>query len=147
MRLKSLELNWIRNVDKSLVMPEVVFSSIDWCGGFYHEPKAGEEVFIDGNYYPLDYGLIEVSESNNPDIQELASTIAHEWRHHWQICHGYKTIYSFIWPRQFEVDDYDGLLVNYFTKNHHEMDALLFQRKYASIHDEWEKLLYNHLTC
>lgn len=138
--MKSLELNWIRNVDKSLVIPEVVFSSLSWAGGIYHHPKRGE-ILIDDKFYSLDYGVIEVPEK----FGGYGPTLAHEWRHHWQHYNGWKFDQSYLWPEEFNPDEYDSLIVKYFTSNHHEMDALRFEYEYTTIHEKWEKLLYNYL--
>ena len=139
--MKSLELNWIRNVDKSLVIPEVVFSSISWCGGRYHQPRKDEK-YIDGRYYDLSFGLIEISSAYPETIEE---TLAHEWRHHWQCCHGWEFEYSFDWPETFDAEKYDDMIVRYFTENNHEMDAVKFQYKHSSIHLNWEELLHVYL--
>jgi hypothetical protein len=147
MGLKSLELNWIRKVDKSLIMPEVVFSSLDWAGGQYFRPFHGEELLIDGKHYPREHGLIEVSTIQNATDWEIAATLAHEWRHHWQACHGIEFAEAFKWPHKFDNDDYDDLIVKFFTLNTYEMDAVRFQHRYTKIHDEWEELLHDHLTC
>lgn len=140
--MKSIEVNWIRNVDKSLVIPEVVFSSLNWAGGMYHHPEKNE-ICIDGKYYDLKYGLIEVSVQFKSLSTE--STLAHEWRHHWQAYHGWVNDYRFLWPSTFEEDDYDDLILKYFTLNNHEMDALRFQNKYSSVYDNWVEILYQHL--
>lgn len=138
--MKSLELNWIRNVDKSLVIPEVVFSSLDWAGGQCF-PPCRDEVCIDGKYYDLKYGLIEISIR----FGDYESTLAHEWRHHWQICNGWVYNHEFLWPKTFYNHDYNDMILKYFTLNSHEMDALRFQNQYSNIYEEWKEILYQYL--
>ncbi len=138
--MKSLELNWIKNEDKSLVMPEVVFSSVSWAGGLYYHPE-DMEVCINGKFYSLEFGLIEIGMTGI-----IESTLAHEWRHHWQFFHyGVPDDYLFSWPQEISVDEYDKALVKYFLSNPTEMDALRFQYKHSHIYEEWEKLLYKYL--
>jgi hypothetical protein len=137
--MKSLELNWIRNVDKSLVIPEVVFSYDNKISGRYYDPSK-DEIEIDGSYYDLDFGLIEISVYSS----DIESTLAHEWRHHWQVCNGWNTDYIFKWPLNC-CYEYDKCIFKYFTENKHELDALKFEYKHSRIYDYWEELLYEYL--
>lgn len=142
--MKSLELNWIRKFDKSLSMPEVVYSSIDWAGGQYFHPEENE-ICIDGKYYNISRGLIEISVSNNVSSKEISSTIAHEWRHHWQYFNLPYEKNKFKWPQTYDDQKYNKLITNYFLLNPLEMDALQFQKKYSSIYEEWEEILHDYL--
>lgn len=142
--MKSLELNWIRKYDKSLIIPEVVFSSLSWVAGQYYKPD-NDEIYIDGVGYSMRFGLIEVSERQNKTDVDIASTLAHEWRHHWQIFNLPTRTYNYYWPHEFDNSDYDDMIIKYFTSNELEMDALRFQKKYSSVCDEWESVLYLYL--
>jgi len=137
--MKSLELNWIRKkVDKSIPMPEVVYHSLDKAGGKYYPPDKNHELYDpDGKPYHMRYGVIVI----NPEYEPFQSTIAHEWRHHWQHYHGIEFKIS---PR---VDDenYNETLLNYFTGSKTEWDAVRFQYEHVGFlgeYKEWEKLLY-----
>jgi hypothetical protein len=140
--MKSLELNWLRGHDKSLVIPEVVITERDDVGGRYLSPQKGE-MFIGGKYYPLDFGLIEISDMWN-DF-EHQSALAHEWRHHWQLFNHGNWIYRASWAQLISTNDYDTSIVRYFTLNEHEMDALRFEYKTVGVPELWEELLYDHL--
>jgi hypothetical protein len=121
--MKSLELNWVRNEDKSLVLPEVHFSDIDNVGGYYI-PASDGEVLIDDRYYDKRNGVIVIS-SQYPD--DIPSVLAHEWRHHWQHFQGWK--YDGIgWDSPV---NYDAAIYDYFTQSYSEFDAFRFQCKKA----------------
>lgn len=134
MILPSLELNWLRT-EKDILMPSIVFEDI-FVGGCYCSPKE-DEAYINGKYYPLDNGILVISENYTDDF--VINAIAHEWRHHWQWWHGIE-------------DDYKGLnqnlpykkmIVKYFSESSTEMDALLFSNKMYPCDDtlEWYEWL------
>lgn len=137
MGLTSLELNWIRRkVDKDLVLPEVVLgSSASLYGGCYWHPSK-REALIDGIYYPLDRGLIEVSAIEHENI---GSIIAHEWRHHWQFYKGWD-FEAADWGDFAAKFSYEDAIANYFINIAKEADAFKFQLKYEppSYGPEWE---------
>ena len=139
--MKSIELNWIRNYDKSLVIPEVVFSSTSNVGGRYYEPKK-DELLIDNTFYNLQYGIIEISQEY-PD--ETHRSLAHEWRHHWQKCNGWNVNRVFCWPEKFNLAEYDSLIKKYFLLNIDELDALRFEYKLTGIPEEWKRILYQYI--
>jgi hypothetical protein len=136
--MKSLELNWIRKkVDKSIPIPEVVFHPLDGCAGKYYHPEKYELYDLDGKPYLMRYGVIVV----NPECELVQTTIAHEWRHHWQYYNGIEFEIS---PRV-DNEDYDKSLLKYFTGSKTEFDAIRFECKYTGIFPEWEKPLYSIL--
>lgn len=131
MSTKSLELNWVRGEDKSLLIPEVVFEPREDCGGYYLSPWKGEEL-IGGRFYDRRFGIIVVS-SLWPD--GIETTLAHEWRHHWQECNGWR--YDGIgWNSP---NDYEDSIRDYFTRSRSEADALRFELRKAKsdITDYW----------
>ncbi len=140
----SMELNWIRKFDKSLINPTVVFSSLKWASGLYYHPEK-DEICIDGKFYHLGCGLIEVSNFNNETAKETAGTIAHEWRHHWQYFNLPKEKVGFEWPKSYNELEYNEMIVKYFTLNPLEMDALRFQKRYSYVYENWEEILQNYL--
>ena len=143
--MKSLHLNWIRNIDKSLVMPNVIFPSTLKVGGWYSSPEEGQE-YIDGCYYDKCFGIIAV-DGNLPE-KDHAGVIAHEWRHHWQICHGWK-FDGMGEQNLFHLIDsvgYDTAILKFFSKSKAEMDALKFQYKYSGVYESWEYLVHDYLT-
>jgi hypothetical protein len=126
--MKSLELNWVRNVDKSLVIPEVIFHFMDDCLGQYLFPENAEVYDMDGRPHFMGFGVI-VLNAEYPEFFE--TTIAHEWRHHWQAFHGmeYDGIEIEVNP---DLPSYKKSLIQYYTQSVSEMDALQFEWKYAS---------------
>lgn len=138
MRLKSLELNWIRKQDKSLVIPEVIFFPLKSYGGQYMRPQYNEVYDDEGHPHDMKFGAIIIS-SLFPD--NVAGTIAHEWRHHWQTFNGWK--YDGIgWHSK---SNYYKEIYNYFTKSKSEMDALKFEHRHVGCFEPWEKMFYKHL--
>ncbi len=140
--MKSLHLNWIRNIDKSLVIPTVIFSSTINVGGWYRPPDRSQ-IYVDGHYYDSCFGIIVV---NATQPEEFAGTIAHEWRHHWQAYHGWKfdgmsgaSLIDLI-----NSAGYNKAIRKYFAESKSEMDALRFQYKYGGIYKAWEELLYDY---
>lgn len=138
--MKSLELNWIRKkVDKSIPIPEVVYHPLDKAGGKYYQPNNCELYDPDGKPYLMRYGVIVI----DPEYEPFQSTIAHEWRHHWQYYNGIKFDISPI--DLFDNFDYDTALLKYFTESNTEQDAVRFQYKHVGFfgeYEEWEKSLY-----
>ena len=132
--MKSLELNWVRNEDKSLVIPEVIFASVENIGGYYLEPEHREH-FIGNRFVDGRFGVIVVSVFDQP----FEATLSHEWRHHWQVCHGWE--YDGInWNSP---ADYDAGIREYFRRSRSELDALRFQVRHsrAAYHDEWLRIV------
>ena len=110
----SLELNWLPNsLLKSIPTPEIyTVSTADYGGCYYHiceEYKRGRIILTEDYFNP--------------------GTIAHEWRHCWQENNG--SIGSSDWGQHASDKSYKEAIVSYFTEQPHEMDALLFELKYA----------------
>jgi hypothetical protein len=139
--MKSLELNWIRNVDRTIPMPEVMYFPFTDAAGRYYNPELGKEIYdADGKPFSLKYGVIAVS-SKFPELIE--ETIAHEWRHHWQFFNGFKFDVSPI--NLFKKFSYEEALIRYFATSKTEMDALRFQYQYSTVHDFWEEILFGFI--
>lgn len=136
--MKSIELNWIRNVDKSLFIPEVVVAD-EGVSGHYLSPLK-EECYLDGGWFDRRFGIIVIS----PDQaeEEVEGTLAHEWRHHWQECHGWKYDGVPLRACGFE-KSYDAAIIHFFTKSASEMDAFCFELVHgnANVNDSWFRLL------
>jgi hypothetical protein len=121
LRYPSLELNWLPNsVRKGLPTPDVIVTDNEDCGGRY---------WRQGNY---EHDLLGFAPRRRAVI-ELAciadeSTLAHEYRHHWQT-HKLGTLDSVRWVLG---PSYRDSIVRYFRSSRTEMDALLFQVKHAS---------------
>lgn len=138
--MKSLELNWIRKkVDKTIPMPEVMFYPLTGASGKYYTPRRSELFDLDGKPHDMRYGVIVI----NPKYNKTESTIAHEWRHHWQHFHGIKFEISDL--KTFGKIKFSQSLINYFRTSKTEKDALRFQYQHAGIHDGWEQILYPFL--
>lgn len=122
-----LELDWIRRkIDKDLVLPVIAYSDSTDYGGAYWSPEPCE-LLIGGVYYPCDHGIIEVS-TLDPD--NSGSVIAHEWRHHWQVYHGW-TLRGPMWESVQSGRPYEDAIAHYFTHSAKEADALKFQLRYV----------------
>ncbi len=123
--LSSLELNWLKHYDKSLILPKVVFSENLEFSGCYYCPH-NSETYIDGKLYPREKGIIVVNPIEN--MVGIAETISHEWRHHWQF---------FNMPEQDSKEwnskgwdlysNYNNAIVEFFRNSLSEMDALKFE--------------------
>jgi len=125
MKSSCLELNWLAKADKYILLPPVVFADI-LEGGYFLFPKK-EEVLIDDKYYPADRGLIIISEINSEKIE---ATIAHEWRHLWQYYQWGKPEMKSQWNEE-SSRSYRKSVIDFFTSDPSEYDALLFELKKA----------------
>jgi len=126
-----LELNWLARHDKYILLPPVVFANLDYGGFFRHPCK--EETLVGESYYPLDRGLIAVGIQSDPDVKDIASCLAHEWRHCWQY-------YQMPQDKCVEWDSksllsYRQKIVTFFRSSRAEYDALQFELKVAPT--EW----------
>lgn len=103
------------------------------CGGYYCSPS---------KTYPK--GLIFVNTDNE---ERIASTIAHELRHHWQQFNFVKDSISsgIFYGKYFHRVEYNEFIKMYFTKFKTEEDALRFEFKVAKedINEYWLKGLLN----
>src|SRR3990167_108469 len=82
MLLPSLELNWLKKYDKSLSLPLVLFIEDMEHNGLYYEPQ-NREIIVENKLYSVEKGVLLIRLSDREDA-DVAATIAHEWRHHWQ---------------------------------------------------------------
>ncbi len=133
MTLPSLELNWLRNLDKTLLLPKVVFfpserlvinSDVYPCSGLYLHPFEWE-VRINGEFHDGQRGIILAS-TQNPELTPAA--IAHEWRHHWQFCNGLLPAKPGGWSEaDGRPENYASAIKKYFRTQWHEFDALQYE--------------------
>jgi hypothetical protein len=127
--VRSLETNWLSHFDKSLVRPEVIYMHSpevrgEPVGGYYVQP-ADCEYFIDGQFYDARFGIIVAATKEGDEF--CRSTVAHEWRHHWQLHNGIPFDHH-EWKL---VGSYDDCIRRYFRESQSELDALLFEHKVA----------------
>jgi len=140
--MKSLELNWIRNFDKSLFIPEVVFHSLNSASGKYYPPeKKGWLYDENGHPYLMRFGVIVINP--NQSDKEVPRTIAHEWKHHWQYFHGIK--FEIPPTNLFNRYSYMTAIVKYFKCSRTESDAIRFEYKHAGMNEYWKEALYNFI--
>ena len=141
--MKSLELNWIRRkCDKSIPMPEVVYYPLSHASGKYYHPEDRNELYdADGMPHSMKYGVIVI----NSNSIMMNTTIAHEWRHHWQYYNGIEFEIGNPPDANLKKEEYEKGLKKYFTDSKTEWDAIRFEYKYAGTYPEWEKPLYHIL--
>lgn len=94
-------------------------------GGFYQKPK-NIEWFIDDRYVDGRFGLIVVATMDGDQVAR--STLAHEWRHHWQQHNGIPPDNAHWNPAGMT---WEQAIRKYFRQSKTEMDALLFEQKVA----------------
>lgn len=97
----------------------------------------------DGAERSLGERIIEISELGSG--AELAGTIAHEYRHHWQRQNGWDQPSS-VWSAAASPEEmvvYGKRLVKYFRSQAWEMDALRYQLRIApdDLSTRWKELL------
>jgi hypothetical protein len=140
---KWIELNWLRKGNKEIPLPELLFEHTGLCGAYYMQPSR-EEVLIGNRFYDLSKGFIVVNPSNDDSF--IANSIAHEWRHHWQYCHGLSNPNP---PQYKDCNNYEKSIANFFRGCWSEMDALLFSIE--KIPDDislyWMEILRKEKIC
>ena len=122
-KLPHRELCWLPNSFlKGLTIPDI-----------YVEEEANQNY---SGYYEFEDGIGHLVIVEN---EHYASTLAHELRHHWQRTVG-NLDQSSAWDPNLT---YEDAIVKYFRTQSWEMDALLFEHKYAKdeINDYWIGLL------
>jgi len=127
-RYPSLELNWLPlSMRKGLDTPRVVALENEhrW-GGFYMRRERSRCVVESLDMDLKEGPVIALCGSCGP------GTIAHEFRHHWQIQSGYKFRAS-VWQIKpnATLAEYRRCIVKYFRSFWWEMDALRFEIKHA----------------
>ena len=120
-----LELHWLAKADKYILMPPVIFADIAY-GGYFRFPDK-KEVLVGDKYYPVDRGLIVISETHS---EQFKSSIAHEWRHLWQYYQRGEPKSTSQWNLK-SSSSYRKQIVDFFISDPSEYDALLFQLKKA----------------
>ena len=115
-----IELNWLRGRDNDIPLPKIVIVNNYIYAGAYFHPR-NDYVYNNGRIVDLKKGLIAICS----ELDDPGSTIAHEWRHHWQFFNGidFDNI-------QFDHDKcYKNETIKYYCNSKTEMDALLFEIK------------------
>lgn len=134
----SLELNWLPNsIKKDLVLPQIYYVEGLNCGGAYHRIGDSNQEWGDLTYRPI----IEINTNwEEEGYSSFASTLAHEYRHHWQL---YKYGKHPVWPLSNKGKTYKQMIVDYFKGAWHEMDALQYELKLApnNVNLEWKEWL------
>jgi len=126
-----INLHWVAKLDKDISLPVVVFDDDeDRCGGYWCKPKR-KEILVNNRYYPLDKGLIVVSNKPDFSIEWIGGVLAHEYRHLWQYCKGYKQSIRINWVDG-SYETYKVRIINYFLDNYLEYDALLYELKMSN---------------
>lgn len=130
-------MNYLSRYDKSLLLPKIVYSPMDQVGGQYYRPGR-YEIEKDGRYHDARRGIIIIS-TRYPEL--IPGSIAHEWRHHWQI---FNIGPHPNWPWQFEngKDDYQESIRKYF-RMWHEFDAFRFEYHFARnwSNENWREII------
>jgi len=119
-------LSWIPlSHRKNITLPKVVV-----------EPDVGQP--YGGYYLPGSNTLVAVQQ----DKENLSSTFAHEYRHHIQ--YELNLYQNMAVELKFNLS-YENMIVDFFNRSPAEMDALLFEHKYAKseINDWWLNHLLN----
>lgn len=136
----SLELNWLPNsIRKDLILPQIRYVSNSGGGGAYYRVQDWDNDWGDLTKRPL----IEIDISwFDLGINEIASTIAHEFRHHWQL---YKYGRPPKWPWK-PSEDYKEDIIKYYIGAWHEMDALCYEVKHAPSETnlEWKEWILEY---
>jgi hypothetical protein len=110
-------------MDKQLPTPTLIYAKLNGAGGLYIHPSK-KPILIRGEYIEPSKGTIIVGiGAVGYDCLDIESTLAHEWRHHWQWWNGYRTnnirwVYS---------GNYEEDIVRYFSNSPNELDALRFE--------------------
>ena len=114
--------------EKDVPTVPIVYVDDSTVGGRYIRPSR-EECQVGQRFYDLRRGLILVSlllrDEFHINGDHEADTLAHEWRHHWQYCNGYKSD-SLGWPPPNVPDVYSQQIRAFFCQSYVEMDALMF---------------------
>lgn len=114
------DFNWLPNSVKKQVpfYPVIEIIQTDDVSGMYYHP-----------YEDYPKGLVQISENCTTDSEGYASTLAHEFRHHWQLFNFGWNNNRVCWFNLISKYDYDEAIRLYFEKNPDERDALLFENK------------------
>jgi len=133
-RFSSLELNWLPNsIKKGLILPQIFFVQNSGVGGGYYRVKNFDNDW--GNLTKRPIIVIDIHSETN----DLDSTIAHEFRHHWQLY----TYGNWISPRWKIENSYKKSIIKFYSSCPYERDALQFETKLApnDTNLEWKEWL------
>jgi len=109
--------------DKQIILPPVIVVESFHMGGMYCAPEK-KEIMLQGKHYSLVKGLIVLVCIPGGDLD---ASLAHEYRHHWQIMNGWKFDgREYNNPNQ----SYKQNIIRYFLSSRSEMDAHLFSLPY-----------------
>jgi hypothetical protein len=108
---------------KGLSTPIITYISNSDYGGSYNPIDNYYDDIIDVRKRPV----IQIDADSIPDI---SSGIAHEFRHHWQL-YTYGWGNKEYWTAYDENISYDEYILNYYLGDRYELDALIFECKYA----------------
>ena len=123
----ALECRWLARRLRHLPVPDVVYVDSLKVGGFYHPPTE-DPIFHRGVVAPpARNGLIVVG-VHYDDVDP--STLAHEFRHHWQYHNGIEFDHIPL-NSDVEGDQWWDHIYDYFTKSKTENDALMFEYRVA----------------
>ncbi len=138
--MRSIELGWLQRINKELILPELCFAPLEGTAGCYYSPRACEQVIVGDIAVASDHGIIVVS---TKDIGSCGAILAHEWRHHYQHCHGWKPD-GIGWSGK---GDYGAELRRFFSASLIERDALRFEMQHekADHHELWREILGDDL--
>jgi hypothetical protein len=141
--VRSIDLHFLSKRDKDLPFPLLKYYRSETEEGYYVHPSDCRYVSDENLSFDSTNGIIFVN-SNSLSIE---STLAHEWRHHWQYYRGmlktelyskYKQYINFNFK-----NDIVAYTINYY-KIPYELDALRYECKL--INDAYSLYTYNIVT-
>ena len=135
-RHPTLELDWLPlSLRKGLDRVRIAITGATDVGGRYWcRMYAAEPVLTDFGFDRREAAVIEVGARAQP------GTLAHEFRHHWQMSNGLFQPFSSVWkPRDGTDESYWNEIKRFFSTYPEERDALLFEVRHApdAVTEEW----------
>jgi len=132
----SLETNWLpQSLRKHTGQPMVCFDDGFEHGGMYTPPGYDPELTYGKDC--ITTGLIII---NPMGLSPIPATIAHEWRHHWQYLENPR-VFDGIWIPVYGQGDHMEMIVDYFSYQWHEFDALRFTMSQYSCDEDGDWLI------
>lgn len=130
----------VSNSNKDVSIPRiahVVNLESGRASGYYVRPRK-QEMLIGGRYVDLSAGLIAVDVES--DFEGCGDVLAHEWRHHWQFCAGWK--YDGVGLGGIAKEYWSGIR-SYFRRSRSEMDALKYEWRVSGyVFEPWEWAIF-----
>ena len=120
--MKELGLDWLSRKLRHISKPPVYYIEDSDQSGFYINPQRGVYEYK-GKEFDMCNGLIII----NYDDGDIASTLAHEFRHHWQWCRFGESAYENYVDYFSLTGTYEEKIKQYFNYNQIEHDALMFE--------------------